>query len=124
MMVRKASELFIEANALLNTTIWIWVSVGLGLIIGSIKARFIFRKSCQKNIRRINELERPKFWQFYRPQFFFMLAVMISAGVLLSRMAHGNLPFLLGVAVLDLSIAWALLISSLVFWEEKAFTKL
>ena len=123
MMVRKASELFIEANALLNTAIWVWVSVGLGLIIGSIKARFIFRKSCQKNIRRINELERPKFWQFYRPQFFFMLAVMISTGVLLSRMAHGNLPFLLSVAVLDLSIASALLISSLVFWEEKAFSK-
>ena len=123
MMVRKASELFLEAHALSSTVLWIWVSIGLGLIIGNIKARFIFRKSCQKNILRINGLEEPKFWQFYRPQFFLMLAVMISAGVLLSRMAHGNLPFLLGVAALDLSIASALLISSLVFWEEKAFAK-
>lgn len=124
MMVRKASELFLEANALSNTALWVWISVGLGLLIGNIKARFIFRKSCQKNLRRIEALEQPKFWQFYRPQFFMMLAVMISAGVMLSRLAHGNLTFLLGVAVLDLSIASALLISSLVFWEEKAFTKL
>lgn len=123
MMVRKASELFLEAHALSDTVTWIWVCMGLGVLLGSIKARFIFRKSCQKNLRRIETLQEPKYWQFYRPQFFLMLAVMISAGVMLSRLAHGNLPFLLGVAVLDLSIASALLISSRVYWEEKAFEK-
>ena len=121
MMVRKASELFIEAHVLSSTPAWVWLYILLGVLIGSLKAKFIFRKSIRKNLQRIETLVKPKFWQFYRLQFFIMLAVMISVGVMLSRFAHGNVPFLLGVAVLDLSIASALLISSLVFWEEKAF---
>ncbi len=123
MMVRKASELFTEAYALAATSNWVWISIFLGLVIGSLKAKFIFRKSCQKNLKRIEALEQPKFWQFYRPMFFLMLTIMISVGVMLSRLSHGNFSFLLGVAVLDLSIATALLVSSRVFWEEKAFAK-
>ena len=123
MMVRKASELFLEAHAISTASFWVWVPIGLGILIGSLKARFIFRKSCQKNLLRIEMLKQPKFWQFYRPQFFLMLATMISAGVMLSRLAHGNFSFMLGIAVLDLSIATALLVSSRVFWEEKAFAK-
>lgn len=123
MMVRKASELFIEAYRLAETPTWVWLSILLGLVIGNLKARFIFRQSCQRNLRRIEALEQPKFWQFYRPQFFAMLAVMITVGVMLSRLSHGNFSFMLGVAVLDLSIATALLVSSIVFLEEKAFAK-
>jgi hypothetical protein len=41
---------------------------------------------------------------------------MITAGIILSRMAHGNYPFLFGMAVLDIAIASALLISSHVYW--------
>ena len=123
MMVRKASELFVEASTLSTASLWVWVSIALGILIGSLKAKFIFRKSCQKNLKRIETLEQPKFWQFYRPQFFMMLTMMISLGVMLSRLSHGNFSFLLSVAVLDLSIATALLVSSRVFWEEKAFAK-
>jgi len=123
MMVRKASELFLEANTISTASLRVWVSIALGILFGSLKAKFIFRKSCQKNLLRIEALKQPKFWQFYRPQFFMLLAVMISTGVMLSRLAHGNFSFLLGVAALDLSIATALLVSSRVFWEEKAFAK-
>ena len=123
MMVRKASELFVEASTLSTASLWVWVSIALGILIGSLKAKFIFRKSCQKNLKRIEALAQPKFWQFYRPQFFMMLTMMISLGVMLSRLSHGNFSFLLSVAVLDLSIATALLVSSRVFWEEKAFAK-
>lgn len=123
MMLRKSSELFREAHMLSSTPFWAWICVGLGILLGSIKAHFVFRKSCLKNLQRIDALQEPKCWQFYSPQFFLMLALMISAGVMLSRLAHGNFPFLLSVAVLDLSIATALLISSQVFWQERVLIK-
>jgi hypothetical protein len=44
-------------------------------------------------------------------------------GATLSRLAHDNYYFLIGVAILDFSIAIALLSSSYVFWKLKAFAK-
>jgi hypothetical protein len=49
---------------------------------------------------------------------------MILAGATLSRLAHNNYAFLIGVGILDISIAVALLGSSYVFWKQKAFVKL
>jgi hypothetical protein len=59
-------------------------------------------------------------WQFFKPGFLVALAVMILTGTALSRFAHNQYFFLLGVAVLDLGIAVALLGSSHVFWREKS----
>ena len=123
MLIRKASELLAEANELTPASLWIWVAIAVGILLGSLKAKYLFNKSCKKNIARINSLENPKLWQFYRPKFFLFLSLMIATGVTLSRLAHGNSTFLLGVAALDLSIATALLRSSIVFWQEKAFRK-
>ncbi|MBT3313247.1 MAG: hypothetical protein HN390_01405 [Anaerolineae bacterium] len=123
MLIRKASELVLEAHALQSTSPWIWLAIASGIFLGSLKAKYLFRKACKKNLTRIDALQEPKLWQFYRPQFFFFLATMIALGTTLSRLAHGNFPFLLSVAVLDLSIATALLGSSIVFWQEKAFSK-
>ncbi|MCP4141504.1 MAG: hypothetical protein GY755_14675 [Chloroflexi bacterium] len=123
MLVRKASELLLEAHALRSTSPWVWIAIVAGILLGSLKAKYLFRKACKKNLARIDALQEPKFWQFYRPNFFFFLALMIGTGATLSRLAHGNFPFLLGVATLDLSIATALLGSSPVFWQEKAFSK-
>ena len=119
----KGSELLFEAEALRPGQIWVWLTVGLGLFFGAIKVKYLFRKVCKKNLIRINSLDNPKLWQFYRPGFFLFLAAMIVLGATLSRMAHGNYPFLLSVATLDFSLATALLGSSPVFWEEKAFSK-
>jgi len=88
-----------------------------------LKAKFLFTKSCRKNLDRIKNLENPKIWQFFRPGFFGFLAFMILAGTSLSRMAHNNYPFLINVAVLDLSISTALIVSSRVFWKHEAFVK-
>jgi len=44
---------------------------------------------------------------------------MILTGATLSRMAHGNYPFLIGVAIVDFSISVALLGSSYVFWRPQ-----
>jgi hypothetical protein len=123
MLIRKASELIFEAYALRSTSPWVWFAIALGFLLGGLKAKYLFRKACKKNLARIDALQNPKLWQFYRPHFFLFLALMIGTGATLSRLAHGSFPFLLSVAVLDLSIATALLGSSVVFWQEKAFSK-
>jgi hypothetical protein len=85
-----------------------------------VKARYLFSKSCRKNLARIDELQHPRIWQFFRPRFRIFLVLMILAGATLSRMAHDNYPFLIGVAVLDFSIGIALLGSCCIFWTHRA----
>ena len=70
----KGSSLLVEANELRPELSWPWLAVGLGLVIGGLKAMFLFSKSCQKNLSRITSLDNPKFWQFFRPRFLFFLA--------------------------------------------------
>jgi hypothetical protein len=50
------------------------------------------------------------------------LAVMIAAGAMLSRLAHGNHSFLIALARMDLSLAVALLDISAIFWKCGAFS--
>jgi hypothetical protein len=92
-------------------------------VVGLLEARRVFIKSCIKNLVRIAALKQPKLWQFFRPGFFLALAVMIATGATLSRLASGNYLFLLGVAALDMALSTALLVSSIVFWRQKAFSK-
>jgi hypothetical protein len=121
MLLWKASSLLGEAHALRPGQSWPWLAAIAGLFLGSMKAKFIFSKSSQRNLDRIAALDRPRIWQFYSFRFLAILTVMILAGATLSRLAHNNYPFLIGVAILDLSIAVALLGSSYVFWKQKAF---
>lgn len=93
----------------------------LGISIGVIKTRFIFNHANRKNLKRIDELEIPRLWQFYRPQFFLFLFLMMVLGASLSRMAHGSYAFLVSVAALDISIGTALLLSSWQFWTSAGF---
>lgn len=114
----KARSLLLEANAINGPALWPWLAVGTAVLLGGLKARYLFIKSCRKNMVRIDELTRPYPWLFFRPGFFALLALMITTGATLSRLAQGNYPFLLGVAILDLSIGVALLGSSFVFWQS------
>ncbi|KAA3664454.1 MAG: hypothetical protein DWQ04_05665 [Chloroflexi bacterium] len=122
-LLLKANSLLTEAYALHVNALNIWLAAAGGVAFGGVKSFFLFRKSCRRNLTRIAELERPKIWQFYRLKFFFLLVVMITTGATLSRIAHGNYPFLLGVAILDLSIGVALLSSS-VLYGEVAFRRI
>ena len=122
-LLLKGGSLLAEAIALRPGLVWPWVAVGGGLLAGGLKARFLFSKSCKKNLARIAALERPRIWQFFRPGFFVALTAMILAGATLSRLAHDRYAFLLGVAALDLALAVALLGSSVVYWREKAFAR-
>ena len=119
----KGGSLLLEADALRPQQEWHWFAVLAGLIFGAAKAGFLFAKSNWRNLRRIDALDRPRIYLCFRPGFFFFLPAMVTAGVTLSRLAHGDYVFLICVATLDISIAVALLGSSPVFWREKAFSK-
>jgi hypothetical protein len=119
-LLLKGGRLLAEADALRPALAWPWLAVFVALLVGGLKARFLFRKSCERNLARIASLEQPKVWQFFRPGFFAALAVMILVGTTLSRLAHNHYAFLIAVAVLDLGIAIALLGSSYVFWTGEA----
>ncbi len=119
----KGSTLLVEAHTLRPEMYWIWIVIAAGLCFGGLKGKFIFSKSCQNNLIRIRSLDQPKVWQIFRPWFFVFLAAMIATGATLSRLAHDNYYFLIGVAILDFSIAIALLWSSNIFWKQKAFVK-
>lgn len=114
----KAYSLMIEADALQPGLIWPWVGLGLGLTIGAVKSRYVFRRSCRRNLARIDQLVEPRIWQFFALRFFILLTLMIATGATLSRLAHGSYPFLIAVAGLDISIGTALLVSGLVFWQD------
>ncbi len=125
MLLVKGSSLLAEAYSLQPEQYWPWLAVAVGSIIGSVKGKFIFRKSCLKNLARIDALNQPKLWQFFKPWFFLVLATMIAFGATMARMAHTqhNYYFLIGVAIVDIDIGIALLWSSYIFWREKAFSK-
>jgi hypothetical protein len=119
----KGSTLLVEAYTLRPEMSWIWIAIVAGPCFGSLKAKLIFSKSCQNNLARIRFLDQPKVWQIFSPWFFVFLAAMIATGATLSRLAHENYYFLIGLAILDFSIAIAMLWSSHVFWKQKAFVK-
>lgn len=118
-LLLKGTSLLMEAESLQPDSFWTWVTVLTGILIGGVKARFLFSKSCKRNLARIDGLAQPKIWQFYRPRFFVLLLLMILTGAALSRLAHGSYPFLIIVAIVDFSISIALLGSSYVFWISK-----
>lgn len=107
-------------NAVLLEQGHLWPSLAIlsGIILGLIKAKFLFNKACRKNLIRISELKTPMVWNFYRIPFYFSLTAMIMLGKYLSATAQGNYSFLLSVAILDISIGTALLVSSHIFWKK------
>ena len=120
-LLTKGTSLLLEADSLQPGRNWTWMTIIMGLSIGWLKVKFIFSRACQKNLARIALLSSPKIWQFYRPGFLWFLVAMIILGSTLSRMAHGNYPFLIAMVTLDFSLATALFGSSHVFWRQQTF---
>jgi hypothetical protein len=119
-LLLKAASLLLEANALRPAATGPWLAGLAGLLFGSLKARYLFSRSCRKNLARIAALRQPRIWQCFRPKFFAALALMILAGAISSRLAHQHYPLLIGVGTLDLSLATALFGSSVIFWRQNA----
>lgn len=118
----KGGALVKGAYAIDSQSVWAYAAPILGIVIGFLKARFIFNHACKKNVARIKALINPRIWQFFRPGMLIFLAIIIPTGAWMSRMAAGKFGYLCAVAALDLSIATALLTSSLVFWKMRAFS--
>ncbi len=117
-LIAKSGTLFLEAMKGGSDKSFILIAVLCGIVIGKIKAKYLFYNICKKNINRINLLANPKLWQFYRKRFFVFLFLMVTGGNYLSGIAHGENTALIALAVLELSIAFALGLSSYCFWQK------
>jgi len=95
---------------------WPGLAIVVGVLVGVVKGRLLFGHACRKNLARIESLQQPKLWQFYRPRFFLFMFSMILLGRFLSWSATGHYTSLLAMAILELSLATALLGSSYIFW--------
>jgi len=115
----KGADLFLQAIALRPEETWSWLAVAAGLLIGGVKAQYLFGGFCRKNLDRIAALTEPRLWQAFRPGFYVFLASMVLLGAVLSRLAAGNYPGLISLVILDISIAVALLGSMRVFWQQR-----
>jgi hypothetical protein len=118
----KGGAIIKDAYTIEPQSVWTYLAPIIGIIIGLLKGRFLFSKSCKKNIKRINALADPRIRQCFRPGLLIFLVVIIPTGAWMSRAAAGNYTFLCLVGALDLSIACALLTSSIVFWKLRAFS--
>lgn len=119
MLFKSGTELILLSKSMRPGENWPWIFIGLGILLGIFQATMIFNRSCRKNIFRINQLEDPRIWQFFRPGFFLALAIMISSGILLDHFSQGQYFFMLSVAAVDIALTISLLGSSYVFWTEK-----
>jgi len=117
-LLLKGGQLVRQAYYLHPELLWPWLALATGMLLGGLKAKFIFRKACRKNLDRIDALQYPRIWQCYRRSFFLSLLLMVSLGATLSRLAQDSYPMLVGVACLDFSVATALLGNCPVFWKE------
>lgn len=119
-LLLKGGDLWREADELRPGNPWLWFAVAGGAVVGALKIHYIFSHACRKNLERIANLGDPRLWQFFRPRFFFFLALMITAGAVASHGAQGNFPSLIAVATIDFSLAVALLGSSLGFFRPSS----
>jgi hypothetical protein len=114
----KSYTLFKEAYALNSNLYLMGLFLLLAFLLALLKTKYIFIKSCKKNLERIEGLENPRFWNFYRKRFFLFLAIVISLGAFLSRWASGDYSALIAVAVIDMALSLALFFSSFLFWKR------
>lgn len=115
----KSFKVFNEAMQINKDEMLLFAVVVSAVFVGNLKNRFILKKFCEKNLKRIENLPNPKLYQFYEPMFIFFLLLMITVGVILSRLAEGNYYFLLAIGFIDLAIGTALLSSSKYFFAKE-----
>jgi hypothetical protein len=121
-LLLKGGALIKSAYLIDSESAWVYGAALIGIIAGLLKGWLLFSKSCKKNIKRIRALASPRVWQCFRPGMLIFLALIIPTGAWMSKSAAGNYTFLCFVGALDLSISFALLTSSVVFWQLRTFS--
>jgi len=114
----KGGSIFFKAEALNPDSILTSIFLIIAFVFGLIKAKFLFKPVCIKNLKRIEALTQPKLWEFYRFRFFIFLLSMVLLGSYLSHIAQGNYPLSITVLIIDISVGTALLFSSHCFWKK------
>ncbi len=107
---------YLFAAAASGSELWPALSGALGVTVGLMRGRTMFLRACRQNLARIDALDDPRVWQFFRPGFFAALAVMIAGGAVLAWLAETGYTGAVVVGGLELVIATALLTSSVAFW--------
>lgn len=110
----KSVSLLLAAHKIYPDGNWLWLAIFGGVALGVVKTKYLFRRLCLNNLKRIDALEHPKLWHFYRIHFFVFLFTMMTLGSLISRsaLAQNNYSMLLVMAFVELSVGIALLGSS------------
>lgn len=118
-LLLKAADLICAAQQIRPAEYCHWLIPSFGLPIGALKGYTFFSRTCENNLTRISQLTEPKIWHCFRPRFFIFLALMVTLGATLSRVAQNNYWLLCAVAALDISISTALITSGRMFWKRK-----
>lgn len=109
-------ERLLDAVASPAAPAWPLTAGLLGLGIGVVQGRTVFRRACVRNLRRIRALESPRAWQFFRPGFFLALAAMVGGAAALAVIAETGPVATVLVGAVDWVIAFSLLVSGEAFW--------
>ena len=113
----KGTILLLEAQTINPDKTHVLLIIAGGLLLGAIKAKYLFTRLCINNLNRIKALKKPKLWEFYRFRFFLFLFSMIMLSNFISQQAQGNYSILITMSFIEISLATALLVSSYSFWK-------
>ena len=64
-LLMKSGGLFLKADREGAGSLLVILAILSGLVIGWIKAKYLFAKVCNRNLKRINALKQPMLWQFW-----------------------------------------------------------
>lgn len=115
-----------NAQSLGASTLSLGLAIGLGLIVGGAKGKFVLAKSALRNKDRIEKLEEPlRPWHVFAPPFFLLIALMMGMGIGIRRFVidQSNPTHLLIYGGCLCGIGGALFVSAFAYWFEGVFRK-
>ncbi len=113
----KSTTLFIEFRQSGLADSRLASAVVVGVLLGLLKERYLFSRVCKRNLMRIQSLAEPKVWQFFRFRLFFLIGTMVLLSNYLLMISEKLIIGKIALAVIEESVAIALLISSRQFWK-------